>query len=101
MKIAIAYDITTITYDKQHANKALHNKSLSFVQRPAVDGALGVLEELVLAIFWMRQTYGQSFNERTETHDAAGLLVVKAQPAAPFGVERILLQRLMQSTQTT
>ena len=66
-----------------------------------MDGALGVLEELVLPIFWMRQTHGQSSNERTETHDAAGLLVVEAQPAASFGVERIFLQRLMQSTHTT
>ena len=82
------------------ASKTKQKNSLSFVQRPAVDGALGVLEELVIAILWMRQTYRQSSNERQQTHDATGLLVVEAKPATSFGVEGILPQCLMQPTHT-
>ena len=100
MEIAIAYNTMTITYARK-LNKGIKNDSLSFVQRPAVDGALGVLEELVIAICLMRQTYRQSSNERQETHDATGLLVVEAKPATSFGVERILPQCLTQPTHTT
>ena len=52
LEIASADNIMTMMQEKQNKKS-----SLSFVQRPAVDGALGVLEELVIAIFWMRQTY--------------------------------------------
>ena len=87
MEIAITY---CDCRQHHHHNTSKTKKSLSLVQRPAVDGALGVLEELVIAILWMRQTYRQSSNERQQTHDATGLLVVEAKPATSFGVERIL-----------
>ena len=54
-----------------------------------------------MAIFWLRQPYRQSSNERQETHDATGLLVVEAKPATSFGIQRILPQCLMQQTHTT
>lgn len=100
MEIAIGECDCRQHHDRNKSNTKKNN-SLSFVQRPAVDGALGVLEELVIAIFWMRQTYRQSSKERQETHDATGLLVVETKPATSFGIERILTQCLMQPTHTT
>ena len=93
--------------DIHHSNEIIENGSyqtrareetsrLVFMQGPAMDCALALLEQAQAAVDVFCQTHGQSLDEWQQSHDSAGLLIVELKPPPAFGVQRIFVEGLIQ-----
>ena len=88
-----------------HSNEIIENGSyqtrareetsrLVFMQGPAMDCALALLEQAQAAVDVVGQSHWQSSDERQQSHDSASLLIVGLEPPLSFRVQGIFVQGL-------
>ena len=92
---AFELDVDAFRLQLKDALAVDHGRRLVVVQGPLFDDAAAMAEQLQAAVHCVRQANGQTLDQREETHDAAGLLVMVAEPAFPLLVEGICAERLV------